>query len=140
MKKIVNLVLMLTILFSGVLFAVSTVSAQALETKDLIDTDVIDQTGLKQADLPSVIAQIIRTVMGLLGIVAVVIILIGGFYWMTAGGDEGRVETGKKWIFSGIIGLAIILSAYALATFVINSLTDAIDVSEPVAIGYVLNV
>lgn len=81
--------------------------------------------GLGNRDIRTTIAEIIKVAMGLLGIVAVVIILIGGFYWMTAGGDEGRVETGKKWIFSGIIGLAIILSAYALSTFVINSLLSA---------------
>ena len=84
-----------------------------------------EKTGLGSRDVRETVAQIIRVAMGLLGIVAVVIILIGGFYWMTAGGDEGRVETGKKWIFSGVIGLAIILSAYALANFIINSLVTA---------------
>ena len=63
--------------------------------------------------------------MGLLGIVAVVIILIGGFTWMTAGGNDEKVGEAKKWIFAGIIGLAIILSAYALSSFVIKSLIDA---------------
>ena len=61
----------------------------------------------------------------LLGIVAVVIILIGGFKWMTAGGNEDQTGEAKGWIFSGVIGLAIILSAYALATYVINSLVTA---------------
>jgi hypothetical protein len=82
-------------------------------------------TGLGNKDIRVTIASIIKTAMGLLGIVAVVIILIGGFKWMTAGGSEDGAAEAKKWIFSGVIGLAIILSAYALATYVINSLVAA---------------
>jgi len=82
-------------------------------------------TGLGNRDIRATIASIIKTAMGLLGIVAVVIILIGGFTWMTAGGNEEKVSEAKKWIFAGIIGLAIILSAYALATWVINNLITA---------------
>jgi hypothetical protein len=44
---------------------------------------------------------------------------------MTAAGNEDRVEKAKKLIVAGIIGLAIILSAYAIARFVVNSLVSA---------------
>ena len=81
--------------------------------------------GLGTKDLRITVAQIIRVAMGLLGIVAVVIVLIGGFTWMTAGGNEEKVGEAKKWIFAGIIGLAIILSAYAIANFVISKLVEA---------------
>ena len=89
------------------------------------------QTGLGGQDVRTTIAYIIRVAMGLLGIVAVVIILIGGFTWMTAGGNDEQVGKAKKWIFSGIIGLAIILSAYALASFVLGSLTNATTGNVP---------
>jgi hypothetical protein len=82
-------------------------------------------TGLGSRDVRSTVASIINVALGLLGIVAVVIILIGGVTWMTAGGNEEKVATAKKWIFSGIIGLAIILSAYALASWIINQLVKA---------------
>ncbi len=82
-------------------------------------------TGLASTDVRITIGNIIRVAMGLLGIIAVVIILIGGFTWMTAGGNEEKVGEAKKWIFSGIIGLAIILSAYAIANFVVSSLVTA---------------
>ena len=99
------------------------------QTPDVTPNDLGIQygeaTGLGNKPLQVTIASIIRTAMGLLGIVAVVIILIGGFTWMTSGGNEEGAEAGKKWIFSGIIGLAIILTAYAIATFVINSLVTA---------------
>ncbi|KKQ40372.1 MAG: hypothetical protein US58_C0021G0004 [Candidatus Magasanikbacteria bacterium GW2011_GWA2_37_8] len=95
-----------------------------ITTKDL-GISYATQTGLGTADVRDTVAKIIRVAMGLLGIVAVVIILIGGFTWMTAGGNEEKVGEAKKWIFAGVIGLAIILSAYALANFVITNLVNA---------------
>lgn len=86
---------------------------------------VAGKIGLGEQDLRVTIASIINVALSLLGIVAVVIILMGGFQWMTAGGDQGKVDSARKLIFSGIVGLAIILSAYAIASFVINSLVSA---------------
>ena len=94
-------------------------------TDSTSSTASVTETGLGTSDVRSTIAQIIRVAMGLLGIVAVVIILIGGFKWMTAGGNEDQVGEAKKWIFSGVIGLVIILSAYALASFIITQLVQA---------------
>jgi hypothetical protein len=83
------------------------------------------ESGLGQADLTDTIAQIIRVALGFLGIIAVVIILMGGFKWMTAQGNDDKVTEAKKLIISGIIGLVIILSAYAIASFVISNLVTA---------------
>jgi len=63
--------------------------------------------------------------LSLLGIIVLVIIIYGGFLWMTAGGNDERVGEAKKWIFGGIIGLVIILSSYAIAQFVISNLVSA---------------
>jgi len=80
---------------------------------------------LGNQDLRTTIGDLIQVALSLLGVVAVVIILIGGFKWMTAGGNEEKVTEARKLIFSGIIGLAIILSAWAIALFVINQLSSA---------------
>lgn len=105
------------------------VSAQAEQgspiTNESLGLEYAASTGLGSKDIRTTIAQVIKVAMGLLGIVAVVIILIGGFKWMTAGGNTDQVDEAKKWIFSGVIGLAIILSAYALTSFIITSLVDA---------------
>jgi len=84
-----------------------------------------NEVGYSTRDLRAVIGSIIKTVLGFLGVVAIIIILIGGFKWMTAGGSEEKVGEAKKWLISGIIGLAIILAAYAITTFVISSLMEA---------------
>lgn len=73
---------------------------------------------------------IINIALGFLGILAVIIILFAGFKWMTAGGNEENVSAAKKILIAGVIGLVIILSAYALANFVINQLLKATTGTE----------
>ena len=109
----------------SVLLVPAVAGAQSQITSQDLGIQYGSATGLGSQDVRTTIARIIRTAMGLLGIVAVVIILFGGFKWMTAGGNDEQTGEARKWIFSGIIGLAIILSAYALATYVINSLVSA---------------
>jgi len=91
-------------------------------------------TGLKgtlgDTDLRQTVGSLINVALSLLGVVAVVIILIGGFKWMTAGGNDDQVGEARKWIFSGIIGLAIILSAWAIAIFVLDRLSTATGSGE----------
>ena len=87
--------------------------------------EVEDEIELGGRDIRSTAATIINVAMGLLGIIAVVIILIGGFKWMTAGGNEENVAGAKKMIIQGVIGLAIILASWAIARFVLESLVSA---------------
>jgi len=81
--------------------------------------------GLGSNDVRDTVGSIIRVALSLLGIVALVIILTGGFKWMTAGGSEDKVAEARKLIFSGIIGMAIILSAFAISRFVLGQLSRA---------------
>lgn len=81
--------------------------------------------GLGERDPREIAASIINIMLGFLGILAVVIILIGGFKWMTAAGNEDQVGEAKKIIVAGIIGLVIILASWGIASFVLNSLLNA---------------
>lgn len=90
--------------------------------------EVEREIALPTGDIRTVIARIINVAMGFLGIIAVLIILWGGFTWMTAGGAEDKVEEAKKIITAGIIGLIIVVTSYAIARFVVTSL---INVSAP---------
>ena len=51
-------------------------------------------------------------------------ILIGGFQWMTAAGNEEKVEKAKKIISAAIVGLIIILLAWAIVNFVIGTTSN----------------
>jgi heme/copper-type cytochrome/quinol oxidase subunit 2 len=94
-------------------------------TLGLSNGNVAVATGLGSQDVRQTIGKIINVALSLLGIVVLVIIIYGGFLWMTAGGNDDKVSEAKKWIFGGIIGLVIILSAYAIASFVISNLVSA---------------
>lgn len=83
--------------------------------------DTAADVGLGDKPLKESINSIIQIALSFLGILAVVIILWGGFIWMTAAGDEGKVDKAKKLIISGIVGIVIILSAYIIANFVITA-------------------
>ena len=97
----------------------------AVTSNELLPGQIAVELGQQQQDLRITIARIVRTAMSLLGIIAVMIILYGGFKWMTSGGSDDAVGDSKKIITAGIIGLIIILTAFAIASFVINSLITA---------------
>jgi hypothetical protein len=86
------------------------------------EDDLRGTTGLGNKDPQALAASVINVLMTFLGIIAVVIILLGGFKWMTAGGNEEKVEESKKLIRAGIIGLVIILAAWGIASYVVNTL------------------
>ena len=89
------------------------------------EADVTNAIGLGTADPRAMAAKIINVAMGFLGIIAVVIILIGGFKWMTAGGGEDKVEEATKMIKAGAIGLIIVLASFAIAKMIISTLLTA---------------
>ena len=90
------------------------------------------QTGLGTEDIRVTVAKLIRVALGLLGIIAVLIVLYAGFVWMTSGGVPEKIDKAKKTLIAGFIGLVIIMSSYAIASFVINALLEATGVAgEP---------
>ncbi len=114
-------------LIIGGVFAVSAQVLAQTSTADLnFGLDPIGQnTGLAGTDIRTIIAKIIRAVLGFLGVLALAIMLYGGFIYMTAGGNEEKVLQAKKILINGVIGLVIILSSFAIAQFVINKLSEA---------------
>jgi hypothetical protein len=87
------------------------------------------QTGLGNTDPRAMAARAINILLGFMGIIAVVIILLGGFRWMTAAGNEDKVAEAKKIIGAGVIGLVIILTSFGLAQFILNALYNATGAS-----------
>ena len=89
--------------------------------------DESDGIALGKRSLQATAVRLINVALSLLGIIAVVIVLIGGFKWMTAGGNDDKIAEARKLIFAGIVGMAIILSAWAIARFVLANLLSATD-------------
>ena len=90
---------------------------------DLIKDEVnVPQPTNPETALPEAVVAVINLVLGFLALLAIVIILIGGFEWMTAGGNDTKVETAQKRLKYGLTGLVIIFLAYAIVTFVLSKL------------------
>lgn len=118
--------------FAGMLAASMAVPSLVLAQNDLnasdLGMDAINDSiklGGGSGDVQGIAANIINVALSFLGIIAVVIVLIGGFKYMTSGGSEEKTTEARKLIVSGIIGLAIILSAWAITSFVVSRLVGA---------------
>jgi hypothetical protein len=82
--------------------------------------------GLSSTDPRVIAARIIQIFLGFLGIIAVGLIIYAGFLWMTAAGNEDKIDQAKKTLVSAIIGLVIILSAFGIATFILTKILGAV--------------
>lgn len=74
-----------------------------------------------EVSLEDTISSIINIVLSFLGIVFVALLILGGFNWMTAGGQENRVQEAKQTIKQAIIGLIIVLGSYVISYFIIKA-------------------
>ncbi len=115
------IILFAVFLFAGVLAAIPKTTFAA--ATDITGLQFATATGLSTTDVRTYVSLIIRAFFGLLGLIAVVLIMYAGFLWMTAQGDEDKVKKAKGILTSAVIGLVIIMSAYAIASFIINALT-----------------
>lgn len=77
----------------------------------------------KVTDLMGILNTIISVALGLIGFLAVVMIIYGGFQYVMSAGDSGKVKSAKNTILYGIVGLVVALLAYAIINFVINNIT-----------------
>lgn len=82
------------------------------------------QVGLGNADLKQVILNVIRWALGIVTLAAVVYMIYGGYLWMTAAGNESRVEKAKQVILQAAIGLVICLLAWAIVYFVAKTVAN----------------
>ncbi len=83
--------------------------------------------GANKDSLVIAIGKIINVILGFLGIIFIVLIIYGGFMWMTARGNEAQVESAKKILGRSIIGVIIILVSFIITWFVMGTLSDLVD-------------
>ena len=125
-NKIVKFIF-LTVLAVFVFLPIVSYAGPLTDPDDIIRS--MDDAGRKsgfsvgaQDQLPTMIATVIKAVLGLLGIIFIVLLVLAGFNWMTAAGDEEKVTKAKNTITRAVIGLIIIIAAYAITVFVFKNL------------------
>lgn len=75
-----------------------------------------------QGELTTIIGNLINIILGFLGILLLIYFLYAGFLWMTSGGSDDNVKKAKTMMKNAVIGLIIIVIAYALSNFVLNQI------------------
>ncbi len=109
-----------------------TAPALAQSASDPYGINAVDQSldntlGKKNEDPRQIIGRFIKFALGFLGLIAVGIILIGGFKWMTSGGNEEKTKDAKNLIGAGVIGLVIVLASWGLASWLITEIQTTIQ-------------
>ena len=79
-----------------------------------------------------IVGQAISIVLSFLGIILLGLLIYGGFVWMTARGEEEEVEQAKQIITRAIVGMVIIMVAYAVSFFILWSLARVTTQQLPV--------
>ena len=78
---------------------------------------------LPSADPRAIIGNVIKAVLGLVGSLALLMFIYGGFLWVVSGGSEEKISQGKKIIVWTTTGLALIFFSYMLVSFIVGTLT-----------------
>lgn len=68
--------------------------------------------------LPGAIGKVVGVILSLVGVVFLILMIYGGLNWMIARGNEQEVTKSKELIKSAIIGLIIVLAAYAITAYI----------------------
>lgn len=87
--------------------------------------EAAEVAGIPQEDessIPAKIGDIISYALGFVGVIFLILMIAGGLMWMTAAGNDERVNKAKSLITNAVIGMVIVFSAYAITYFVTNTL------------------
>jgi len=129
MKKISHVLLVAVAIFALLMPMLVMVASVNAQTTDNLGLNYAQNVGLPTSnqDPREMAVNIIKFFLTFLGIIAVAVILYGGFVWLTAGGNDDRVGKAKKLIVAGIIGLIIVISAFAIVQWIITSTFNLVN-------------
>ncbi len=105
---------------------VTTLIANFAFAQDFGLAPISNVINLSSSDPRVIIGRLIQIFLSLLGVIALVLIMYAGFLWMTSNGDEERINKAKQILKNAIIGLVIILSSWAITTFLLSKLSGTI--------------
>ena len=90
------------------------------ENSGLVSTGVSAGYSQTAASPEIIVGRIIMIILGFLGVAFLAFMIYAGIVWMTAQGNEQKVEKAKNMITESIVGIIIVVAAYAIAYFVVS--------------------
>ncbi len=135
LKKKIALLLALIAIFFCLSSIISPVFAASLndafKVKDGSPDDTLDSAADKagynigKTDIFVFVSKGISIGLSFIGVIFLLLLIYGGYLWMTDRGNEDQVAKAKKLIQAAVIGLIIVVAAYSISWFVINVLTQS---------------
>jgi len=125
MKKIRIFIAAFIVLMMGafVLIPISSVGAVGLDDvcKDNADSAVCQENNKSENDNPgSFVANLVNTLLFIVGAVSVVMIIIGGILYVVSQGDSSNITKAKNTIVFAVVGLIVSFLAYAIVNWVLG--------------------
>jgi len=123
LKKILPIAAILAILLLSPVFAqeepITPTSGFGFDKVDNVARDAGYNPG-NEPSLEQRISSIIGIFLSFLGVIFMILMLVAGYNWMTAAGDEQKIDKAKDMIRAAIIGLIIVIAAYAISIFIVS--------------------
>lgn len=107
---------------AGVLFYVSAPTASAV---NLVDTSCSSVTGkgnlcgAKADDAKVMVSKVVNLLLYVLGVIAVIVIIVGGIKFTTSDGDAGKIKGARETILYAVVGLVVAILAWSIVNFVV---------------------
>ncbi len=79
-----------------------------------------------QTDLPTIIGKVVGAILAFVGVIFFCLIVWAGFGWMLAQGDEAKITKSKETIIGSVLGLIVILGAYAITKVIADVFSNAL--------------
>lgn len=108
----------------AVLLVISFLILQFAVPSDVLAASIGISNPLKVDSIQALISVVLKFVVNLLAIAGVLYIIWTGFMFVRAQGNPGELETAKKSFLNALIGMAIILGAWAIATAIANTINQ----------------
>lgn len=111
-----------------ILFGICAPIAASAATSKLLGGDTgeaLDKTGLGKTDTVDVVVFLVNTVLGIVALMAVIMLIVGGFRYMSSRGNPQEVDKAKNVIKASIFGLIIIMVSWSITVYVIGKIQTA---------------
>lgn len=125
MKKIGLALAATAMVIGGALFPAPVMADGDVCSDPNISDELKDAAGCnttKKAD--EVVNAVVNVVLSFVGIIAVCVMIYGGFLYMTSNGDSGKAQKAKNVILYGLVGMIVALLAYTIIIFVSRSISS----------------
>lgn len=121
MKKITRLITSLALLIGLTVFAAAPAFADEVDVfKGDACTGNTSICGSSGNEAYQILENVINILLTIIGIIAVIMIIIGGIKYVTSTGDSSSINSARETIIYALVGLGIAIMAYALVNFVIG--------------------